>query len=298
MILSTINGNDKVMLLGASGQLGSMLRKLWPEPDELICQSRYRRAGFVTYDQCHDVVAARRAVRGARTVVCLSGVTPRNAKLSGDAFSLNTDLALAAVHAAYVAKASRVFLLSSAAVYGRARGIQHEDAACAPVSRYGQSKLDMERVALKAAAKLGQPTTVLRIGNVAGADAILGSWQGGMQIDRLPDGRTPCRSYIGPETLTRVIHGLTQVLDLPDIINIASPGSVEMGGLLDAADLAWSPRSAQGDVIDNVELSTVRLERHLSGAAQSSTAEGLVAEWSRFKQTGAGYQTGHHHELA
>lgn len=290
MNLNAFNGNDKVMLLGASGQLGSMLRQLWPDPEELVCQSRYKRPGFVTFDQCQDVVAARRASKGARTIVCLSGVTPRNSKKSGDPFSLNTDLALAAVQAAHDAKASRVFLLSSAAVYGHANGIQHEDATCNPVSFYGRAKLDMERAALKAAVELGQAATVLRIGNVAGADAILGSWRGGMEIDRLPDGSTPCRSYIGPETLTRVIYGLTQVTDLPRIINIAAPGSVEMGGLLDAADLAWSPRSALSDVIGKVELSTSRLERHLGGTAKNSSAASLVAEWSRFKQSSLGRQ--------
>jgi nucleoside-diphosphate-sugar epimerase len=290
MNLNGFNGNDKVMLLGASGQLGSMLRKLWPEPDELVCQSRYKRPGFVSFDQCLDVVAARRASKGARTVVCLSGVTPRNSKQSGDPFSLNTDLALAAVQAAHDAKASRVFLLSSAAVYGQADGIQHENATCEPVSYYGRSKLDMERTALKAAAELGQAATVLRIGNVAGADAILGSWRGGMEIDSLPDGTTPCRSYIGPETLTRVIYGLTQVADLPDIINIAAPGSIELGGLLDAAALAWAPRCAVGNVIKKVELSTSRLERHLGSAAEHSTAAGVVAEWSRFNRNSLGYQ--------
>jgi nucleoside-diphosphate-sugar epimerase len=284
MISDLLRRNGKVVVLGASGQLGQMLSLNWPFQDELVCHSRQKKLGFITFDQLSDAVSTRQVMQGARAVVCLSGVTPRHAKQSGDAFFLNTDLALAAVRAARDAGVGRVFLASSAAVYGRASGVQDEKGPCEPVSDYGHAKLDMELAALQTAADLGQPATVLRIGNVAGADVILGGWHENMVIDALPNGRTPCRSYIGPQTLTHVIHQLTQAIELPDVINIAAPGTVEMGALLDAAELPWSPGAAPKDVIENVELSTKRLERHVGFAAQNSTAAGLVAEWRQFVQ--------------
>ena len=284
MISNMFSGNGKVVLLGASGQLGQMLRQMWPVPNELVSHSRYARTGFVSFDHRLDPVAARKTLQGARAVVCLSGVTPRHAKQSGDAFSLNTDLAIAAVRAAHDAAVARVFIVSSAAVYGHASGVQDENGPCEPVSDYGRAKLDMECAVLQVAADIGQQTTVLRIGNVAGADAILGGWSENMAIDQLPDGRTPRRSYIGPETLAHVIHRLTQVVDLKDIINIAAAGAVEMGALLDAADLPWSPRRASEDVIEDVGLSTKRLERHVREEALRCSADDLVAEWHRFIQ--------------
>ena len=290
MIANLSSGTGKVVLLGASGKLGQMLRQMWPVPDDLVCHSRYERPGFVSFDLCRDLDAARKHLERARAVVCLSGVTPRHSSQSGDAFSLNTDLALAAVHAAHDAGVGRVFLVSSASVYGRAGGVLHESGRCKPLSDYGRAKLDMENAGLKEATEIGQQTTVLRIGNVAGADSILGGWTADMAIDQLSDGRTPRRSYIGPETLANVVCRLTQVVGLPNIMNVAAPGTVEMGRLLDAADLPWVPRKAAKNVIEDVELSTGRLERHVRGGAQISTATGLVAEWRRFTQNNRGHQ--------
>ena len=266
----------KALLLGATGRLGAMIRTGWPEKGGLLCQSRVPREGHVAFDLLADPDSAIAAMRGAGAVVCLSGVTPLRAARDGSDLSLNVDLAVAA------AGAGRVFLASSAAVYGAADGTLSEDAPCAPLSDYGRSKLDMERVALRLAADLGQPATVLRIGNVAGADAILGGWREGMQLDRFADGTTPARSYIGPLTLARIVHALCCRRELPEVINIAAPGVVHMGALLDAADLPWHPRPAPPEAIARVSLDTKRLEEQVRFAAQDSTPGGMVSEWRYF----------------
>jgi len=282
MISDRFRANSKVVLLGASGQLGKMCRVMWPIADDLICHSRTKQAGFISFDQCLDPDKAREVLRDSRAVVCLSGVTPQHAKQSGDAFALNSDLALAAVRASHDAGVGRVFLVSSAAVYGRASGVLPENGDYEPLSDYGHAKLEMEQAALRLADDLGQKATVLRIGNVAGADAILGGWRAGMTIDQLPNGHTPSRSYIGPEMLAHVIHRVTLEADLPDIINIAAPGAVEMGALLDAAALPWASRTPSDNVIEKVELSTKRLENYVAFSEHNSSAAGLVAEWRRF----------------
>lgn len=271
---------NNVLLLGATGRLGGMLRRHWPTPADLRCQSRQARPGFLAFDPLVQQRQALASAQGVAAVICLSGITPVTAA-AGVSFDLNSDLALAAIDLAGCAGVPRVFVASSAAVYGRALGALSEGQQATPVSDYGTSKLAMEQAARAAAQKAGVALTILRIGNVAGADAIVGGWRAGMQIDQFADGSTPRRSYIGPVTLARVLHHLTRAADLPEVLNIAAPGTVEMGALLDAAGLAWRPRPATQGAIAQVALDTKALERHVDFAADSSTPAGIVAEWRR-----------------
>lgn len=277
MISTKSQQNRPVLLLGGTGRLGRILTRFWPGRSDLVVQSRRSGDADLVFDPLHDPVALAEAVGRVRAVICLAGVTHAHAAQTGDAMSLNADLALATLRT--MPPGARVFLASSAAVYGAAPGVCRETDGCAPLSDYGRAKLEMEQ----AAAGLGKPFTALRIGNVAGADAILGGWRDGMQIDRLPDGTTPSRSYIGPQTLARVLHALTVQDSLPQVLNIAAPGVIEMGALLDAAGLGWAPRPAPEGVIARVELCTTRLARHVSFAPEDSTATGMVAEWQAMK---------------
>lgn len=262
-----------VLILGAGGRLGQMLWQHWPEGAQLRGQSRRAVDGLLQFDPLSDPKALARASKAADIIICLSGVTPAHAAASGDAMHLNTDLALAALDAA--PQGARVFVASSAAVYGAANGPHSEDGLVAPVNEYGRAKLAMEKAVLSH----GQGRVcVLRIGNVAGADAILGSWREGMMLDQLPDGSTPRRSYIGPSTLARVVHGLCLAQSIPDIVNVAAPGMVGMGDLLDAAGFAWTPREPKFDVIPEVSLDTQTLERFYAFEPDECTAPGMVAQ--------------------
>lgn len=274
--------NSGVLLLGASGRLGRMVQAFWPSETELICHSRSARPGYISFDPLSDAEALCAAMAGRRAVLCLSGVTPAHAAASGDPLSLNVALALAAVRAAGRAGVPRLLLASSAAVYGAAEGPLNEDMNCDPVSEYGHAKLQMEKEALAAAEVCDQTVTMLRIGNVAGADAILGGWKEGMQLDVLPDGTTPARSYIGPRSFSHAIHRLCTAEDLPGVLNVAAPGVVHMGALLDAADRSWTPRDAGPAAIARVELETKRLEKLVEFAPNAGTAQGLVAEWRAY----------------
>ena len=278
-MISTPDGSNRpVLLLGGTGRLGRMLCRFWPTRADLRVQSR-GAGGDLRFDPLADGDALRAAAQDVRAVVCLAGVTDAHAARTGDAMALNSALALAAIEAA--PPDTRVLLASSAAVYGALPGVLAEDGPTAPRSDYGRAKLAMEAAALAT----GHPVTALRIGNVAGADAILGGWRAGMQLDRFADGRTPARSYIGPRTLARAVHALTCAEAPPAVINIAAPGSVEMGALLDAAGLAWQPRPAPDTAIATVTLATDRLAHHLSFAPEDGTAAGLVAEWHAMRQT-------------
>ncbi|WP_394419854.1 NAD-dependent epimerase/dehydratase family protein [Sulfitobacter sp. 1A13421] len=272
-----------VLLLGATGRLGGMLRRHWPEPEALRSHSRAPCPGFYDFDlpsaEQSPSDAALAAARGARAIISLAGVTPARAGACDAALEDNATLALAALKLAETAGVPRLLVASSAAVYGAEDGPLQEDLSCAPLSDYGRQKLAMEKAVQEASGET--EVTALRIGNVAGADAILGGWRPGMQIDRFPDGRTPSRSYIGPVTLARVLYALCRADKLPPILNIAAPGAVEMGALLDAAGLSWQPKPAPAAAIPEVRLDTNALERHVDFTPETQTPAGLVHEWQQ-----------------
>lgn len=263
--------------------MGKMLAAFWPAGAPLTRTSTQAKPDFVVLDLLLDPESAGAVLRGAGAVICLAGVTPARAAQTGESLSRNSDLALAGVRLAKGAQARRVFVASSAAVYGASGGVQEESGLCAPVSDYGRAKLAMEGAALALGNDIGQPVTALRIGNVAGADAILGGWRPGMQIDQLADGTTPRRSYIGPRSLAEALCSLSQAAHVPDVLNIAAPAPVEMGALLDAAGLPWAPRPAPAGVIADVTLSTKKLEDQVSFGSEDSTPEGLIAQWRDFQ---------------
>ncbi|XDA98072.1 NAD-dependent epimerase/dehydratase family protein [Sulfitobacter sp. LCG007] len=270
------------LVLGASGRLGTMLRAFWPGRDA-VWHGRVGTGGRVAFDLLTEPGKLADAARGMNAILCLSGVTPAAALRSGAPMSLNAELALAAIRGAAETGKPRVLLASSAAVYGRARGLLDEEMPCEPVSEYGEAKLAMEDAGLELGSELGIDVCCLRIGNVAGADAILGGWREGFALDRLDDGSTPRRSYIGPRSLSLAIDALTRARTLPARINIAAPGAVAMGDLLDAAGLAWTPREAGPEVIPEVTLATARLSQHIVLAAESGLPDGLVAEFAAFR---------------
>lgn len=277
----------RILVLGATGRIGAMLRRHWPAGQGLW-QARPGRplpaaaAEWVQLDPLADPAALAAAAGRAQAILCLAGVTPTTREAGAD-MADNVALALAAVRAGAAAGVP-VLLASSSAVYGAQEGLLPEAAPPAPVSDYGRAKAEMERQAAARAAELGVALTSLRIGNVAGADAILGGWRQGFRLDRFADGRTPRRSYIGPATLARVLAGLCARGDLPGLLNIAAPGTVEMGALLDAAGLAWQPRPAPEDAAPEVALDVTRLAGLVPLDPAAGREENLVAEWRDMAQ--------------
>ncbi len=271
---STISSFDTNLLpgvvLGATGRLGQILRAVWQDAP-VKWQSRTASAEFDQVDILNEPAKLQGLLNGAAWVICLAGVTDA----SGGDLKLNRALAVAALDAACKAGAGPVLLASSAAVYAPGGRNLKENRPCNPSGAYGQAKLEMER----AANAHPHPSTNLRIGNIAGADAILGGWQPGMQIDSFADGATPRRSYMGPITLARVMATLAGRSDLPQVLNLAAPGAIEMGTLLDATGRAWSPRPATDATIAEVVLNTDMLEQVITFAPQASTATGMVDEW-------------------
>lgn len=255
---------------GATGRIGEVLRQQWGAGGALWLGRR--ALGPV---RAVDLSADPAVLRGCDALIHLAGPTPGAAQSAG----IHTDLAQISARACRAAGLRHLVLLSSAAVYGRARGLCREDAA-APVSDYGHEKLAMEQ----AAADWADPDlaiTVLRLGNVAGCDALLGQdLTTPPVLDRFADGQTPQRSYIGPLTLARALRKIAARPPAPwRVINLAQPGAVAMADLLDAATIAWRARPAPANAIARVCLETSRAEALLGADLPPATPAGIVREW-------------------
>ena len=219
-----------ILLTGASGRVGRMVRRHWSAltPD-LALTPQYRRGappGALDWDPSDGpgglIAGMARAGVRVDTVIALAGVTPG----PGRDLSLNRSIAEATLDAACRAGVRRVLLASSSAVYGPGDGRPlDEDAPCAPANAYGAAKLEMEAACAPWRVR-GLDICCLRIGNVAGADALLvnvaqGGPDGAVVIDRFADGGGPVRSYIGPGTLTAVLSTLCR-----------APGPLPVGALI------------------------------------------------------------------
>lgn len=140
------------------------------------------------------------------------------------------------------------------------------------------------------AAQLGLALTILRIGNVAGADALLGQpTDAVITLDRFPDGQGPRRSYIGPGDLAAVMGALLSAgaegRDLPEILNLALPGAVAMEDLLHDAGRNFAWKQAPEGALPDVTLDVSRLAQHVP--LPQASAGRIMADWQAYRQGAA-----------
>ena len=209
----------KLLVTGANGRIGRMLRHIWAGEAEVLWHARQPGPGV---DVVWDIGAGSVPdLPGGLTVLHLAGGKGSYA---------------AATRAVLGLVAVQVLVMSSAAVYGSGALPWRESDPVAPETPYAVEKLAAEIVAR------GQPgVTLLRLANLAGADGLLGSLVPGREVVLDPiAGQTggPERSYIGPRVLASVLRGLLG-RNLPPVINVAQPGEVSMAALLDARGQPW-----------------------------------------------------------
>lgn len=262
-----------LLIMGGTGRLGRLLVRAGIGP--AIWQGRRAEKGVdCVLDALAQPAALADLARKASAILCLSGP----ARGTADELSVHAPLGLCAVKAGQAAGIP-VLLASSAAVYGRPGAPCREANPPRPVSNYGRAKAGMERAALDAAG--GHPVTVLRIGNVAGADALLGGPRPtvAVALDILPDGSAPRRSWIGPRALATVLRDLARAPALPEVLNLALPGVIGMDALLDEAGLAWHGVPAPATATPEVCLDVALLGGLVDLARFGSDAGALLRDW-------------------
>lgn len=277
-----------VLLVGASGRVGRMVLYHWQrlaDPAAVVPQFRGSgTVGALVWDPLagpQPLLDAVSASGGFQAMVILAGVTPGPGKDLG----LNRTLAETCLAAASGADIPRVLLASSSAVYGAGTGApMPETAPCNPANAYGAAKLEMEQ-ACAPWRDDGMDLCLLRIGNVAGADALLlnvakSAADQAIEIDVFDDGRGPVRSYIGVQTLASVLQSLCQQpAFLPDILNIGTPDPVSMDALADAAHHPWNKRTPAGPTPQTITLDCSLLSSLYDFTPLDSRPGDMVRQW-------------------
>ncbi|MGJ8598174.1 NAD-dependent epimerase/dehydratase family protein [Sulfitobacter sp.] len=283
----------RVLVLGASGRIGKMLRRIWTQAPlhaagtniEFTFQTRRvceNHPGDLLWDALQHPPKALTDAAPFDCMVVLSGIVPK----PGADLTLNTALGSACVTAAAGMGIPHVLLASTSAVYGiHSNSPFSEDDPLDPVNDYGRSKREMEAACQTQAAAAGVALCCLRIGNVAGADALLGNGAAlapgaRLQLETFKDRGTPVRSYIGPQSLAHVILSLIQKRDrLPVVLNIAAPRPVSMRALAEAADIAYDLCPANDDAHQYVTLTCDTLAAlHRFEPAEAEPCE-MVRQW-------------------
>lgn len=247
---------DPVVVLGANGRLGQALRRIWATRPDVFWQSRLAGADIRWAPGGRWPGPPR-----VRAIVALWGVVPGK----GDPMQ-NVRLALAAMDLGAALGAQRVLHCSSAAVYSPAPAPWRETQS-APASPYGKSKRMAERAVADwcRERRNGPASCMMRIGNVAGADSLFDALNQDkpLRIHRFGGGGGPLRSYIDHASFARVVDTLLTCPGsvLPDIVNVANGGVIDMADIARAAgrDPVWN--AAPSPALDRVELDLTRLRR-------------------------------------
>lgn len=258
-----------LIVTGANGRIGRLLRRLWAvTPPEGLAPVWLSRAEWDIVDGSPPELPS------GGVLLDLAGVTKGDFEKNPFLASKVADLANDRGH--------RLIYLSSASVYPGGMGVMTEDQAPAPLSPYGRSKVAAE-VTVRS---IVPEAVILRVGNIAGADALLGGNGADSMVllDQSALGsRGPVRSYIGPHVLARVLSDICSKsrhsFGVEAIVNVAQPGAVAMADLLDAAGFNWTFREKREGVIDKVELSLDRLTAILPVSA--TNAGELVGDLKR-----------------
>lgn len=260
-------------VLGANGRLGGMLTRFSSRAD-LGWKAQHRGTGVGLRwsgrfaDEAPDDIFCEGA-----TIINMIGHTGRDAEVLQ---ATNVKFVRALLNHSASCGVAHVILASSAAVYGNGDGTAfHESDPLAPTSPYGASKAAMEEVAHTAPD--GPKITILRIGNVAGADALLQAARSQtaigqpMGLHRFASGRAATRSYIGPLDLARVIVSVAGAArseaQRTTTLNVAHPSPVRLDDLLASyrthllPDLNWKDETAPEGIPEEVVLNVEALQQ-------------------------------------
>ncbi len=266
----------RVLLLGANGKLGRMLRFQWsssgPEVVPVV------RKPLPTGERVWAPGDKMADLPRVDAVLALWGRT-RGTEVE---LMENVMLGVAAMELGTALGADHVIHCSSAAVY-RPGDTPSTEAQADPQNLYGKSKLAMEQAVSAYRSLNGGPmASVLRIGNVAGADSLFGNLarKEAIELDMFADGRAPQRSYIAPRDLAHVIE---MVLTHPPedglrVMNVAAPRVTAMDDIVKASGKALHRKAAGAAAAPVVALDVSQQQALAALPDSAADAAYLVAE--------------------
>ena len=241
-----------VLVTGASGQFGRVLRYGLARhaPDmPVIYHGRTPRPMDHGQWRFLDVQAPASewtdfigAIR-PDVVLHLAGVTHSQDISEQTMTQINADCTVKIAQAAQAVGVRHFFFASSAAIYGAqsdAVTALSEAGPINPVSAYGRSKQAAEQMMVRSSLT-GMGVTALRYATTAGSDQLLlnalaRKLDAPLTLHKFANGRGAERSYLGPDDLgqyhLRLFSQGAKGSVLPPALNVATPGSVFMDGLL------------------------------------------------------------------
>ncbi len=263
----------RLVVTGATGRVGSLMRAAWDLSDGAgpaplwLSRGAPGAAGLAHGGEAArwDGAALPEAARGG-VLLALAGVTGPGGG--------NAAIALAAHAAAAAAGIARMLAASTLGVYGAAEAAD-EEGALAPAGAYGADKAAMEAAL---AGRGAPPVTILRMGNVVGADSLAPALLSGAgTLDRM-GGAGPVRSWIGAAALLGAARALAAMDGAPGVLNLAQDPPLPMRALLSAAGCA--PRWRDGPAAA-APVATMDVSRLMAGPAATPAAEAgaLIAQW-------------------
>lgn len=289
---------SQIVVIGASGRVGRLVVESWgtARGNGPHCVAQFRqlehcsaaeRAGqaFIHWDPASGAADLEAWVRGNApfsAMIVLAGATPsRSTDLAA-----NRVIAEQCLRAALEVEVPRVLVASSSAVYGISDSGEpfRESDDCRPVSDYGRAKVEME-ACCGTWRERGLEVTCLRIGNVAGADALLlnviaGDRQAPLEIDIFPNKEGPIRSYIGPQSLSGVLKVLSNsIKPLPPVVNLAAPNPISMNSLADAARVRWKAKPVSDDKNQVITLDCSMLGEFYQFQSFESSPGEIIKQW-------------------
>ena len=277
-------------LLGANGKLGAILA-CFAKRSGLgwRTQSRTELTDLQWSGAFDDPAADSVFVQGV-TLINMIGYTGPDEELLHD---INIRFVKDLLVKAADTGVAHVVLASSAAVYGAGDDTPFdENHSLKPITPYGVSKSKMEDIAHRLSATSTSPAiTILRIGNIAGADALSAAAncqvRGGtpMPLHRFPDGTAALRSYIGPRDLFDVVCALSEPHNGPlRTINVAQPQPVSLDDMLRAykthhiPQLTWVDMPAPDSIPHRVTLSTDKVQSFVNSEEYDEPADAMVQQ--------------------
>lgn len=260
-------------ILGSNGKLGSVLHR--HASRKLLGWKGQTRSGAGDVNWSGSILDAVdcEIFQPGAVIINMIGSTSQN---EDELQSVNVSFVQELLQHAAKTGVAHIILASSAAVYGNGgETALTENAPLKPITPYGASKARMEDIVHATASRAGFPAiTILRIGNVAGSDALLLAARNRdakgepMLLHRFANGTAPVRSYIGPRDLFDVVHALSHPhAKSIRTLNVAAPAPLSLDAVLKAyrthllPNLTWADAPVPAGVPPQVVLSTKTLER-------------------------------------